>query len=123
MRLHNWPKWLNSRWFLIILIIILLSISGLELNQLRKRRQIQKEIDQIVKQQQELERKNSDLTASLNLLNTKDYKEKIAREQLNLKKEGEIVINFSQAESGASTPAPTKESNTHKWWRYFFSNR
>ena len=121
MRLQSWPKWLNSRWVLVILIIVLLCLIALELNQWRKRRQIQQEIDQIVKQQQELEQKNSDLATSLNLLNTKDYKERIAREQLNLKKEGEIVVNFSQAENRAGTPALSAESNAHKWWRYFFS--
>ncbi len=120
MSSHTWPKWLTSRWTMVILVIVLLGLTGLELSQWHKRQQIQKEIDQIVQQQQDLEQRNQDLATSLDLLNTKDYKEKIAREQLNLKKEGEIVVNFSQAQGTASEPAPVRESNPQKWWQYFF---
>ncbi len=120
MSKRTWPKWLTSRWTMLILAIVLLSVGGLELNQWHKRTQIQHEIDQIVQQQQDLEQKNQDLATSLDLLNTKDYKEKIAREQLNLKKEGEIVVNFSQAQNQEGTTNQKIVSNAQKWWQYFF---
>jgi cell division protein FtsB len=120
MRWLKQQKWLMSRWTMLGLVVILLGVSGLELNQWHKRAQIQKEINQIVQQQQALQQKNQDLATSLDLLNTQDYKEKIAREQLNLKKDGEIVVNFSQAQTPEQTSSQTQESNPQKWWRYFF---
>jgi cell division protein FtsB len=120
MRFTKGPPWLKSRWTILILAIILLTVSGLELNQWHKRAKIQKEIDALIAQQQELEQKNKDLATSLDLLNTKDYKEKIAREQLNLKKDGEIVVNFSQATQPEQSQSQASESNPQKWWQYFF---
>ncbi len=115
------PQFFSSRLVLIGLAIVLLGLGALEFNQWQKRRQIQQEIDHIVTQQQEYEQKNRDLVSSLDLLNSSDYKEKIAREQLNLKKDGEIVVNFSEAEQPAGEKAEAKQSNPQKWWQYFFN--
>jgi cell division protein DivIC len=117
------PKWLSATPVIIALIIVLLGISALEFSQWRKRRQIAVEIAHITQQQAEYQQKNKDLQDSLSLLNTQSYKEKIAREQLNLKKDGEIVVNFSTATqpSGGGTVAAA-QSNPQKWWHYFFPN-
>ncbi len=117
------PKWLSSTPIIITLVVILAGISILEFRQWRKRRQIQVEIAHITQQQAEYQQKNKDLEQSLSLLNTQNYKEKIAREQLNLKKDGEIVVNFSNAAGPLAQSAPEAlQTNPQKWWRYFFHN-
>jgi cell division protein FtsB len=117
------PKWLSSTVIIIILLVIAGTIGGLQFKQWRKRQLIQREIDSLVQQQGELEQKNRELEESLDLLGTQNYKEKLAREQLNLKKEGEIVINFPEPKE--NLPANNQvaaETNPQKWWRYFFHN-
>lgn len=115
------PKWLGSTGVIVLLAVVLASLSLLEFSQWRKRHQIQKEINQVVAQQREYEQKNKDLENSLSLLNTSDYKDKIAREQLNLKKDGEIVVNFPPPAPSGNSPDGA-ETNPQKWWRYFFGN-
>jgi cell division protein FtsB len=115
------PKRLNSTLIIVILVIIFLSLSALQFNQWRKRRSIQKEINHLVQQQQEYQQKNQDLEDSLNLISTRNFKEKIAREQLNLKKDGEIVVNFpSLPQSDNSQSVTAVQTNPQKWWNYFF---
>jgi hypothetical protein len=51
-------------------------------------------------------------------------KKKLAREQLGLKKDGEIVINFP---AGGINSQPQDDANKHqsnpkKWWQYLFKN-
>ena len=116
------PKWLGSPLVIIGLILVLLSFTALEIIQWRKRRQIQVEIDHIVQQQREYQQKNQDLEDSLSLLNSKNYVERMAREQLNLKKEGEIVINFPPPLPPAAASVQVSGTNPQKWWHYFFGN-
>jgi len=117
------PKWFSSTLVLVLLAVILVSLAALEFGQWRKRRQIQREINEITQQQQAYEQKNKDLENSLSLLNTANYKDKVEREQLNLKKDGEIVVNFPpplpptvSADQGAG------QTNPQKWWHYFFGH-
>ena len=50
-------------------------------------------------------------------------KEKVAREQLNLKKQGEKVYSFTQIDgrstASAKFAANDNASNPVKWWKYF----
>src|SRR5947209_5549900 len=108
------PKWLRSPLTIVALAVILVTVSGLEFSQWRKRDQIQQEIDHVIAQQKEYQQKNQDLQDSLNLLNTAEYKDKIAREQLNLRKEGEIVVNFPPPAPGASQTEAAGQTNPQK---------
>lgn len=114
------PKWLGSTSLIVVLLIVLGVVSLLQFNQWRKRQLIALEIEQIKQQQAEVQQKNLDLENSLNLLNTQDYKERVAREQLNLKKEGEVVVNFPPGLGSHNQTSQIRETNPQKWWRYFF---
>lgn len=116
------PKWLSLTPVIAVLVIVLLVVSTLQIIQWRKRRLISAEIEQIKQQQAAVQQKNKDLESSLSLLNTTDYKEKIAREQLNLKKEGEIVVNFPMVLGAAENTQQIELSNSQKWWQYFFNH-
>lgn len=118
------PRIFYSKLFLFAVIIVLLGVFGLELQQWQQRRKIDTEINNLKAEQADLESRNQALQQSLEYFSSDDYQEKLAREQLGLKKDGEIVINFpaggiiSQPEAA---PPPPK-NNLQKWWEYIFKN-
>ena len=116
------PKIFHSKIFLTGVIIVLLGVFALELNQWQQRRKIDAEIEHLRREQADLESRNSALQQSLQYFSSDSYKEKLAREQLGLKKEGELVINFPSG--GIPVSAPQEEAkpqtNPQKWWTYIF---
>ncbi len=118
------PRIFYSKLFLIAVIVVLLGVFALELNQWQQRRKIDAEISHLKAEQDNLEARNKALEQSLQYFSSDDYQEKLAREQLGLKKDGEIVINFPAGglvtEPVQEPPQPT--SNVQKWWSYIFNN-
>jgi cell division protein FtsL len=119
----NLPVIFRSKVFLIAVLALLIFVGSLELKQWEERRSVNREIANLQAQEQDLQQKNRDLENSLNFLTSDEYREKIARQQLNLKKDGEIVVNFPKDNlSGtAETAATHNKSNPRKWWDYFFA--
>ena len=116
------PKIFHSKLFLGAIIIVLIGVFALELQQWQQRRKINAEINHLKEEQASLESRNNVLQQSLQYFSSNNYQEKLAREQLGLKKDGEIVINFPPsgiASSEADKPEPP-QSNPQKWWRYIF---
>lgn len=115
------PRIFYSKLFLTGVLILLLGVFILQLQQWQERRSIDKEIAELVSQKQALEQKNQDLAQSLQYFASDSYKEKLAREQLGLKKEGELVINFpANLNLNNSAISEKQLSNPQKWWHYFF---
>ncbi len=117
------PKIFQNKLFLFGAIIVLIAVFGLELQQWQTRRKIDSEINALKQEQADLLQKNSALEQSLQYFASDSYKEKLAREQLGLKKDGEIVINYpvggmlNQSENKNEAP----KSNPQKWWEYIFA--
>lgn len=115
----------NKRKLIIIaLCLILIGLGKMHYSQWQKKKQIAKEIAELQKQEKIITEKNKDLSDSLTYLASGDYQDKIARQQLNLKKEGEIVYTFNEA-----PPQPSSDDSKEKrsvgtrvkgWWLYFF---
>lgn len=104
-----------------LVLIVLLGVFGLELQQWKQRRTINNEISHLEQQQQELQQHNQALEQSLHYFSTDNYKEKLAREQLGLKKDGEIVINYPTTGVSTEQPQPIQpKNNPQKWWEYIF---
>lgn len=119
------PNIFYNRWFLGCLIVAFLISGGLEYNQYSKRRQIDSEIESLKQQEKELNGSNQQLEESINFLSSPEYQDKLARLQLNLKKEGEIVVNFSEqqaVENQQEVNNYSAKSNLIKWWEYIFIN-
>lgn len=118
---------LKSRLFLGGLLLLLAALAANEYKQYRQRLAIEKEIQSIIAQGEALQAKNRQLSDSLNYLNTDSYKERLAREQLNLKKPGEIVVNFAnlkaQPQNAEAQAQNSPKQNAVKWWNYFFGTR
>ena len=115
------PKIFYSKLFLGAVIIVLLGVFALELQQWQQRRKINAEIDHLKNEQADLEARNTALQQSLQYFSSNNYQEKLAREQLGLKKDGEIVINFPPNGIASDEGEPPKpQSNPQKWWEYLF---
>lgn len=82
------------------------------------------EKEKLAQQMRSLQQKNQELSQSLSYLNSTSFKERVARQQLGLKKEGETVYNFT-ASGGKTLEEPSEQNergNFEKWVEYFFGN-
>ncbi|PIR96341.1 MAG: hypothetical protein COT92_01620 [Candidatus Doudnabacteria bacterium CG10_big_fil_rev_8_21_14_0_10_42_18] len=121
----SFKNFLSTKKAVFLLFIFLLSLGYIQLKQIRKQRAIDVEKNTLISQTRELEQKNKQLEDSLSYLNSTEFKERVARQQLNLKKEGEIVFNFTDgpriegAKTGSFTAEKPSGSNFEKWIKYF----
>ena len=115
---------LTSKISIVALAILLLVLGNLKFKQWQKQAQIDKEKQNLVQQADQLTKKNQELSQSLQYLNSPSFKERAAREQLDLKKSGEQVYSFSPESqvAGAFSGQEREISNAKKWWDYFFTN-
>ncbi len=119
-------KILSSKITIFFLASLLLFFGALKFRQLEKQKAIREEKNKLIEQENSLKKRNEDLLGTLANLNSDSYKERVAREELNLKREGEFVYNFSNIEESSNEKPKTSfqpgESNPVKWWNYFFNN-
>jgi len=108
---------------IICLVLLALFLGNLKYRQYQESKGIEKEKNDLQKQAQSLDQKNQDLNKSLKYLSSLGSKEKVAREQLNLKKPGEIIYSFSDPQATTSQAQENIKStpldNLQKWWKYF----
>ena len=118
------PKIFDSKLFVTTVVIVLLGVFALELQQWQQRRKIDMEINKLISEHSDLEKRNKDLQESLKYFSSNEYKEKLAREQLGLKKDGEIVIKFPDGGLVTKTKEvePVPNNNLLKWWEYIFKS-
>jgi len=124
--------------FLIILLIVFVLIIVFLSKNMYKDYRVNKDIEQLVAQIEELEQQNLELAEVSRYFSSEIFLEEQARTTLGLKKAGEknIVIEdldgLSEGESatqevqtqGSEKNVRTeKESNYKKWYQYFFSNK
>lgn len=118
------PAIFKSRLFIAVALIAFLVTAGLEYKQWSARKKIDSEIEALKQEERALNEANSELKESISFLSSPEYQEKLARLQLNLKKEGEIVVSFPN-EGEQNKPSSTNQqasSNLINWWNYIFVN-
>ena len=114
---------ISSKIFIAALLILLVFLGNIKYKQYKSQSEILKEKDSLTKQAETLQKNSQDLNNSLSYLNSQNYKDRIARQQLNLKKNGETVYNFSYSSIPTSTINSTGQgSNPSKWWKFFFQS-
>lgn len=115
---------LSSKITIIGLCLLLIFFGDLKFKQYQNQRQIEQQRQSLQKQADDLQKKNNDLTQSLQYLNSDSFKERVARQQLGLKRTGEQVYAFTNAPAPAPADSNTQSSggNLKKWWDYFFGN-
>jgi cell division protein FtsB len=119
-----WKQKLSSKVVILGLIILALFLGDLKFRQWLSQRSIGVEEQNLKNQANTLQKKNNELNQSLSYLSSTDFKEKVARQELGYKKDGETVYGFTQG-SGTSTQAENTQaapSNAQKWWDYFFQD-
>lgn len=117
---------LSSKFALVALLIFAAFLGDLRYQQYKNQVAIQKEKKDLQDQISALTDKNENLTQSLSYLGSSDFKERMARQQLNLKRNGEEVFGFTDAPTSGSAPSNDQNNanlpNYEKWIEYFFGN-
>jgi cell division protein FtsB len=119
---------LQNKTFVGALVVLLAFFTYGQVKNFRARHAVEKEIKELTRQSEILQKENQELESFVAYLQTDNFKERALREQLNLKKEGEVVFSFAPQNTpevaGLSTVAEAQEvanePNTAKWWNYFF---
>lgn len=110
----------TSKTIIALLILLALLFGWQKFRQYRLQKSIETEKANLQKQLSDLEGKNQELDATLSFLNSKAYKEVVARQQLNMQKAGEFVYGFSEKPSTAKNiGGQNQSSDFQKWVNYF----
>ena len=81
--------------FLVFMILVLVFLN---IRIISRRRLVNKEIDILKQRMQDLQDKREEFSEQLKQAGTQEYLERIGREDLNLKKQGESVVAFPMQE-------------------------
>ena len=104
--------------------MLTLTLGGYEFSVWRKHRSVEMEVAEVTEEARQYEEKNKELSESLAFLQSTASRERIARQQLNMKKEGEIVVHFPDTltlnPDQKDEDKGTKRVNAETWWNYFF---
>jgi cell division protein FtsB len=115
---------ISSKFAICGLLILLVFLADLKYKQYQSQKAIQQQMQSLQQQADTLQKKNDELNESLQYLNSPGFKERVAREDLGLKKAGETVYSFGNIQAGDNSQglqAQDKPSNFQKWWNYFFA--
>lgn len=117
--------YVNNSVFLLFLVVTAVSLGVIQYRERSKSKSVEQEVSSLTAQQKELESRNKQIADSLNFLYTTSAKERIARGQLNMKKDGETVVSFSDPAvvSDTQNTQAMQTSNRMKWWSYFFNQQ
>ncbi len=116
---------LSSKIAIGLLIVLLAFLVNSKYKQWQQTKTINALKDDLLRQANVQEQKNQELATSINFINSDDFQEQVARQQLNLKKNGEVVYSFTQGQDVSTTTgqvaaASAQAGNPQKWWNYFF---
>ncbi len=128
-------KILNSKAFLFFLLLAVIWVGLVSIKAYYRKHQLDQEIASLKEQIGKLGKQDQDLSQLIKYFNNQNYLEKEAKEELNLKAEGENVVMVPEAaigqelalqqttSSAEQLPAPqppAEENNLIKWWKYLF---
>lgn len=129
MRLGNDKKLLNrfltSKFFLGMLVVVVLFVSFGYLRAYYQDYKIKEEISALEAEMDRLKTKKLESVDILNYVSSRDYVEEKARTELNMKKPGERVLVIERDENQYKDNKDEEEnnvlviSNPQKWFNYF----
>ncbi len=115
----------TSKWVIFGLVILTIFFAEQKYRQFRLQAKIETEKVSLQKELQGLEGRNSELQRTLGYLDSDTYKELIAKQQLNLQKNGELAYSFSENQAPPDTGNAQQNlsglSNFQKWANYFLN--
>jgi cell division protein FtsB len=123
--LRTLRAWSRNRAVLTVAIFFLFFFLFLQIKQLKERYVVEKEINALKDQAGQLQKDNQELQDFIAYLKTDSYRQRAIREELNLKKDGEVVYSFAanSKEGDQNQAQEAKVSNPNKWWNYFFAKK
>lgn len=114
---------LKSKLATIALILVFGAVAFVTTELYMQKRQVDSEIARLQEQSNNLNRDNQQLSELIKYLDTQEYKEREAREKLNLKRPGEeVVVLPEDTGNGQVASVNIDIPNPQKWFNYFFSN-
>lgn len=122
-------KVLSLRLLIFVGLILMVFFSISLGKEMYRKYQINKEITAVQEEINSLEQENQEMRDLIEYLNTNSFKEIQARQQLGLQKEGEQAIAIQSAPeeiqnvAGEEEAIEEEQTNTMKWWSYFFGNQ
>lgn len=113
----------------VVLLVLLFFITYKLSLQIYKQNQVDDEVEGLQVQIDQLNRDNDDFDELISYLQTDDFKEKEAKDKLNLIKEGEklVLVKESRVQEEENLEIPKEaevvvhHKNYYYWWHYFFS--
>lgn len=118
----NFENILKSKITTVVTTCVLIVVMVITARLMSQKREVDKEIKQLQAKGDEINRKNLELEEFAKYLDTPEYAERQAREKLNLKKEGEVVVGLPSATQldAVNGEGQNTESNLDKWINHFF---
>lgn len=114
---------LFSKKIFIVLILLFVFLGYQKFKQFRLQKQIQIEKNKLLSELSVLENKNKDFKEAIKFLDSENFKEISAKQQLNMQKDGEFAYSFTEIKNqvleNPTTQAQT--SNFTKWINYFLN--
>jgi cell division protein FtsB len=116
-------EFLKTKFATILLCAGLVFVMVITARILVQKQVIDREIGKLESQMERINKDNEELTSLIQYLNTPEYKEKEAREKLNLAKEGEHVVVLPGGEvASAKDEKPQEQPANYKLWLDYFFN-
>lgn len=111
-----------------VILIVLIGVAIFK--ETSKKRQVQKQIDELKAQARQIEQENAKLSDKNDYFGSADFTQKEAKDKFNLQSPQENVViikptlspktDDKQEESSADKKLTVNLSNLEKWWNYFF---
>lgn len=117
-------EFLNSKLATVLLSGALVLVMIITAKILVQKRMVDREVAKLQNQMDRISSENQELGSLVQYLNTPEYKEREAREKLNLAKEGEHIVVLPQGDTSGATQEQVeqKQSNYKLWLSYFFDH-
>jgi cell division protein FtsB len=119
----NLQSILRSKFTTGLLVVLFCAVAFITVELYWQKREVDSEVKRLQTQADAVSKDNEKLSELIKYLDTPEYKEKEAREKLNLKKEGEQVVVLPESNNNSAQNASdlaNQRSNPNKWLDYFF---
>src|SRR5258708_514885 len=120
-----WQVFIKSKYATVLLSAVLIFVMVITAKMLVQKRVVDREITKLQNQMERIKKDNEKLSSLIQYLNTSSYQEKVAREKLNLRKDGEYVVVLPQGNATGRTDQQKQQNNQSNyklWFNYFFDH-
>jgi len=105
-----------------VLLLVFAGVLFAAAQQIYEKYQVDQQVKKLQSRVDQIRSSNQELSDLVNYLQTDQYKQKAAREQLDLKKDGEYVVSLPPEQQTNDQPqvSAAQVSIPKQWFNYFF---